>query len=130
MGKAYLYLGSALGLSSTPDWTTTGENAFDEYSLSVSSAGDVNNDGYYDVIVGARGYEVGGMKGKAYLYLGSGSGLSSTPDWTTVGENDGDQYGISVASAGDVNGDANDDVIIGAWAYLANSYKGKAYLYS
>jgi len=124
-GKAYLYLGSATGLSPSSAWTAVGTNEEDNFGYSVACAGDVNGDGYDDVIIGAYGYSSG--KGKAYLYLGSATGLSPSSAWTAVGANDGDNFGYSVACAGDVNGDGYDDVIIGAYGY--SSGKGKAYLY-
>jgi hypothetical protein len=127
-GKAYLYLGSASGLSAILLWTVTGEAAYDYFGASVASAGDVNGDGYDDVIIGAYGNDDGGNRaGKAYLYPGSASGLSTTASWTAIGEASVDQFGFSVASAGDVNGDGYDDVIVGAHG---NDFgAGKTYLY-
>jgi PKD repeat protein len=130
-GKAYLYLGSASGLSSSPAWTATGEYPDDEFGSSVASAGDVNGDGYNDVVIGALGYQ--GIHnqlylGKAYLYLGSSSGLSPSPAWTAIGDDFSDHFGCSVATAGDVNGDGFADVIVGGWGY--NDKQGKAYLYT
>jgi hypothetical protein len=110
---------------STASWTATGEATNNFYGRSVSSAGDVNGDGYDDVIVGAYGYN--SNTGKVYLYLGSASGLSSTHSWDSIGENQDDCYGNSVSSAGDVNGDGYNDVIVGAYGY--NSWIGKVYLY-
>ncbi|MBM3250507.1 MAG: filamentous hemagglutinin N-terminal domain-containing protein, partial [Candidatus Omnitrophica bacterium] len=124
-GKAYAYYGSGSGLSTSPDWTATGENTYDEFGYSVSSAGDVNGDGYSDVLIGAQYYS--SYTGKAYAYYGSGSGLSTSPDWSATGENSSDYFGWSVSSAGDVNGDGYSDVLIGANAY--SSYTGKAYAY-
>jgi hypothetical protein len=124
-GKAYLYLGGASGLSTSPSWNEVGEAASDVFGLSVATAGDVNADGFSDVIVGACSYD--GGRGKAYLYLGGASGLSTSPSWDEVGEATLDNFGWSVATAGDVNGDGFSDVIIGA--YLATSWRGKAYLY-
>ncbi len=125
VGKAYLYLGGASGLSASAGWTTAGEASSDYFGCSVATAGDVNGDGYSDVIVGAWPYS--SSVGKAYLFLGSASGLSVATSWTAVGETPGDGFGISVATAGDVNGDGYSDVIVGA--YGANGFAGKAYLY-
>jgi len=114
-GEAYVYLGSFLGFSNTPDWSVQGEAAEDSFGSRVASAGDVNGDGYDDVIVGASGNDSGGSNaGKAYVYHGSSSGLSATPDWSDQGEAANDHFGIGAASAGDVNGDGYDDVIVGA----------------
>ncbi len=128
-GKAYLYLGSSSGLSETPAWTATGENIGDLFGLRVAPAGDVNGDGYADVLIGAGHYPAGTERGKAYLYLGSSSGLASTPAWTMTGENPQDAYGWSASSAGDVNGDGYSDILIGAYRYPAGNEQGKVYLY-
>ena len=127
IGKAYLYLGSAAGLSTTATWTAAGAVAYDQFGYSVASAGDVNGDGYDDAIVSARG---GNEIGKAYLYLGSAAGLSATASWTKTGEAAGDYFGSSAASAGDVNGDGYDDIIAGAYGSNDGSNDaGKAYVY-
>lgn len=86
-------------------WTATGENVDDAFGFSVATAGDVNGDGYADVLIGGYTYPAGAEQGKVYLYLGSPSGLPSTPDWTETGENASEWFGISVTTAGDVNGD-------------------------
>jgi hypothetical protein len=130
-GKAYVYSGSASGLSTTDSWTETGEAAYDYYGKSVASTGDVNGDGYDDIIVGAHYNDDGGNNaGKAYLYPGSASGLSTTVSWTVTGEAAGDYLGASVASAGDVNGDGYGDVIVSAHGSNDGSNDaGKAYVY-
>jgi hypothetical protein len=125
-GKAYLYLGGATGLSTTFFWSAVGETINSYFARSVANAGDVNGDGYSDVIVGADGNS--GSAGKAYLYLGGVSGLSTTSSWTAVGEGATNYFGRSVAAAGDANGDGYSDVIVGAPGY--SSDKGKAYLYA
>lgn len=131
-GKVYAYHGSSTGLSTTPDWTDEGEGSDDQFGRSLASAGDVNGDGYSDVIVGAYGNDTdqGTNFGKAYAYLGSGSGLSSTPDWTVAGEAESNNFGRSVSSAGDVNRDGYSDVIVGAERNDdGGTYAGKAYIY-
>ncbi|MDP6658429.1 MAG: integrin alpha [Candidatus Poseidoniia archaeon] len=101
------------GLTGT--WSAVGESSSDLFGRSVASAGDVNGDGYADVIVGAYGNDgAGSLAGEAYVYHGSASGLSATPDWSDQGEAAYDYFGWSVASAGDVNGDGYADVVVGA----------------
>jgi hypothetical protein len=93
-----------------------------KFGVSVSWAGDCNNDGYDDIIVGAKDYS--SSQGIAYVY----SGLSRSLLHTFPGEAAMDYFGSSVAGAGDVNDDSYDDVIIGAPGYDGN--RGKAYVYS
>jgi hypothetical protein len=130
-GRAYVYHGSAAGLSHASIWTAEGEQASAHFGCSVATAGDVNGDGYSDVIVGACYYDDGETdEGRAYVYHGSAAGLSASPSWTAQSDQAYAQFGISVAAAGDVNGDGCSDVIVGA-AYYANgqSYEGRAYVY-
>jgi len=113
-GAAFVYHGSPSGLSTTADWTAEG-NQFNANLGSVGAAGDVNGDGYDDVIVGAMNYDNGQVdEGRAFVYFGSPSGLSEVPDWTAEGGQEKDGFGGSVGTAGDVNGDGYADVIVGA----------------
>jgi hypothetical protein len=128
-GRVYVYHGSDVGLVATPAITLTGENSFDSFGGSVASAGDVNGDGYADAIVGAYGYSSQGDRGRVYVYHGSGAGLKATPALTLTGENNGDWFGASVASVGDVNGDGYADAIIGAYGYPSGGIQGRVYVY-
>jgi hypothetical protein len=123
-GNAYVYRGSSSGISSTALRTLTGFASSDYFGKSVSGAGDVNGDGYDDVIIGAPGYT--SSTGRAYLYLGSSSGPASSPTSLITGSATSDYLGTSVSGAGDVDGDGYDDVIIGA--YGTSSYRGSAFL--
>ncbi|MDD5306209.1 MAG: integrin alpha [Deltaproteobacteria bacterium] len=117
-GRVFVYHGSSTGLSTTPAWTAESDQASAEFGISVSSAGDVNSDGYADVIVGAHKFANGqAAEGRAYVYHGSASGRSATANWTAEGDQIGAHFGTAVASAGDVNGDGYTDVIIGAPDY-------------
>ena len=133
-GNAYTYVGSPTGSITVATVTLNGQNAGDQFGYSVSSAGDVNGDGYSDVIVGANGY-VGGLAGTNlgafYIYNGGPTGLSTTPSGSPIsGPAYDDNFGISVASAGDVDGDGYGDVIIGGIGYSTPSqYQGIAYFY-
>ena len=124
-GAAYIFLGSASGLSASPATTLNGIAALDSFGISVSSAGDINGDGFSDVIVGAKG--VSSHTGAAYIYLGSASGLSATPSAILNGISANDNFGTSVANAGDLNNDGFSDVIVGAYGVSTNT--GAAYIY-
>jgi len=130
-GAAFVYLGSANGLSTTPAWINAANQVAAGYGGSVSSAGDVNGDGYSDVIVGSRFYDNGEVnEGRAFVYLGSATGLSHSAAWVSEGNQAYADYGFSVASAGDVNGDGFSDVLVGADSFDGSfTDEGKAYLY-
>ncbi len=130
-GRVFVYLGSSSGPSSTPSWTAEGDQAYAWFGRSVSSAGDVNDDGYADLVVGAYYYDNGeANEGRAFLYLGSASGLSTTSSWTGESNQAGAWFGSYVSSAGDVNNDGFDDVLVGAVGYdNPEPYEGIAYLY-
>ena len=131
-GAAYLYAGGSAGLFSTPSWTTNGTQASAFYGCSGSAAGDVNGDGYSDVIVGARGLDNPSVdEGATYVYHGSAQGLSTSLLNTRDGGQDNAQLGWSVSAAGDVNADGYSDVLMGAPFYdNGQADEGRAYLYS
>jgi hypothetical protein len=89
----------------------SGETGNDQLGTSVSGAGDVNNDGFDDLIVGAPlDDNLGSNSGSARVY----SGATGAILYTFNGELAGDQFGLAVSGAGDVNGDGFDDLIISA----------------
>ena len=125
-GRAVVYLGSDSGpvLSS---WAFEADKANALLGASVASAGDVNGDGIDDVIVGASNYNsTQPGEGRVWVFHGSLSGLGASPAWNKVGGGYNDQFGTSVAAAGDVNGDGFGDVIIGAPAQKAGKCRATA----
>jgi hypothetical protein len=141
-GQIYLLLGrptSAWTLRmdlSTANTSFIGENDGDSAGWSVAGAGDVNDDGYDDFVIGALKNDYGGTQaGQAYLILGR-----ATMSWTMrmdltmanasfVGEAAGDHAGYSVAGVGDVNYDGFDDILIGAVSSDGGGLdSGQAYL--
>jgi hypothetical protein len=139
-GQTYLILGKPSGWKmdvnlSFADASFLGENPNDRSGLSVAGAGDVNGDGFDDILIGAYWNDEGGSDaGQAYLIFGKASGwvrdmnlsLSDASFW---GEEEEEQAGYSVAGAGDVNADGYDDIIIGARYDSENGLEsGEAYL--
>ncbi|MCB1583538.1 MAG: FG-GAP repeat protein [Xanthomonadales bacterium] len=113
------------GINALNGITINGISANDKLGFSVSSAGDVNGDGIDDVIVGAPETEFNGDSwvGSVYVIFGSDSGLANPFNMSTLNGQNGfaihgidasDRTGDSVSSAGDVNGDGIDDLLIGA----------------
>jgi hypothetical protein len=115
-------------LDGTNGFTLIGVDANDSSGFSVSSAGDVNGDGFDDVIVGAIHADGAGNDaentGESYVVFGKASWegtpslglatLDGTNGFRLIGVDENDFSGVSVSSAGDVNGDGFADVIIGA----------------
>jgi hypothetical protein len=81
------------------------------FATSVAGAGDVNGDGFEDIVVGAP--KAAGLAGKVYLFLGSDQGISATPSLVLTGDVSGGAFGAVVTGVSDVNGDGFDDVAVG-----------------
>ncbi len=133
-GAAWVYYGSSSGLFSTPgEYYHEGAGVTADFGLSVAYAGDVNEDGYSDIIIGAptRASEVAQAgEGAVFVYHGSGSGLSNIANWHAEGQQAGASLGSSVATAGDVNKDRFADVIAGAYLYDdGQNDEGKAFVW-
>lgn len=164
-GAVYIFYGAAAGITGHPLSSNSYscassvdcvevQNPLHEtnglFGYSVRSAGDVNRDGYADLVVGARNNDGGSGasdKGIAYVFYGSASGITprilSATTYTCAGQNDCTEiqnpvheasgfFGCSVSAAADVNGDGYGDIIIGANnndAGTGAADKGAAYIF-
>jgi hypothetical protein len=105
-GLVRVFLGSATGPGEAPD------QALDvgSHVESLAALGDVNHDGFDDLAVGAPYFPDGG---RALVFVGSATGLQPVPAWVNDPVPDAQRFGWSVASAGDVNGDGLEELVIG-----------------
>ena len=97
-------------VSPQPDWHAEGNQPGSRFGFSVAAAGDVNGDGFDDVIIGAPDFD---NVGKVFVYFGSPTGLAAAPGWTKLGDQVGAQFGYSVSGVGDMKGDGFADVAVG-----------------
>jgi len=126
-GATSIYLGNAtMSGNLQPDLNASGIIIADYFGMAVSIVGDLNNDGYDDLVAGASGAYT---RGRANVFLG-GSSMNMVSDLTINGSNDGDLLGNAISPANDVNKDGFDDFLVGAWcAAGGGSCRGEAYLF-
>ena len=122
-GTASVFLGGPAGLSTTPQRVLGETEPGACVGGEVAGAGDVNGDGYADVLVAAttaspRGRELAGV---VRAYYGGATGIAAAPQWELEGTHARELLGRSIAGAGDVDGDGFGDVAVGALAVSRSS---------
>jgi len=145
-GRAYVVFGQSSGfrrniflanLDGSNGFAIDGENAVDRLGQSVSGAGDVNGDGFDDLIIGASYADPEGVynAGSSYVIFGSDDGFGASFDLSALDGSTGfrlngeAQYHLSgsgVSGTGDVNADGIDDLIVSARG--ADSSAGRSYV--
>ncbi|HRZ95820.1 MAG TPA: hypothetical protein P5262_04640, partial [Candidatus Moranbacteria bacterium] len=119
-GSAFIFYGGVTSGAATAkaDVKLTGDSANDYFGTSVSGAGDVNGDGKEDIIAGAPYDDDGGADSGSIKIITdlATKDNSDSPNFQINGDIADDCFGFEVSSAGDVNGDGKDDVIVGTEA--------------
>jgi len=131
-GCVYLYLGTDTGLQSNPIWKQCGDQASGKFGASIAAAGDMNGDHKADFLVGMPNYSVSNEQmGAVYLFFGAASPNYVQTEFEVVFGNKADtDFGVSVSSAGDINGDLRLDVIVGAPNFKVNNLRyGRGMVY-
>lgn len=146
IGSVYLYYGGAAGISAGSEQKLTASDgaAADRYGASVSRAGDLDDDGFGDLLVGAyEDDDAGDGSGSVYVYYGTSTGIAAdteqklTASDASGGYTDetgtffpGDWFGYSIAAAGDIDRDGYTDVVVGAQYDGDNDTRsGSVYVY-
>ncbi len=111
-----MFLGSPDGLEPEPSWTRYGYERDGDYGSDVSGVGDVNGDGYGDILIGSDTYHGRGIaeEGRLDLHLGGPSGPADEPAWVRYGGQARANLGVWCRPAGDVDGDGVVDIAAGA----------------
>ncbi len=109
-GAVYVYFGAPLP-DSTPALVLHGENPGDLFGASLANVGDMNGDGFHELLVGAPGRQSG--TGAAFVYLGGTAPPISSSSRTT-GSGAGELFGASVVAVGDLDADGKADFAVGA----------------
>ncbi len=121
-GAVWIYFGSASGVDNVVDAVLEINQVDARFGAAVAGAGDVNGDGFDDLVVGAPFFDGANTnEGRGFVYFGGAGAFNTTPDANLILSQGSAFFGVSVAGAGDVNGDGYADVLVGS-----NGYDGAA----
>jgi len=116
-GLAAVFYGSSAGVALTPSWSVNGDAEGCFFGSTVASAGDLNNDGYWDFLVSSwpRNAPANGQTpGYVFAFKTSSSGPVATPLFSIVTPEAVSDFGYALGGAGDWNGDGVNDIVVGA----------------
>jgi hypothetical protein len=122
-GIVWLYHGGAQGPTPLPQWSLVGTTDHATVGRGIGPGGDINGDGFSDIVVGAYHGRSLTTAGNVRVFLGKPGGLNPTPHQTITGTVGGG-FGNTVTTAGDVNGDGYADFVVGSYENAAYGYYG------
>jgi len=126
-GEVQVFQGAPGGLKLYSEFSAQGQQPDDHYGKAIARAGDLNGDGYNDLLVGAPHCNGHGV---VYAYFGSPDGFSSPADWVMEGDSSDEGFGSAIAGGFDCNGDGYADVLVGSPYYTDDlQYQGRCRLY-
>jgi hypothetical protein len=129
-GAAFLYFGDSIGIDTSNYQILDSDIPSQTIGLRVGSAGDLNGDGFGDIVLGTNLFVSVGISEGALVYLGSPTGADTTTKMMFSSGQDSFRLGTSVTSLGDVNADGYDELAIGVPYYSSSQqHEGAVYIY-
>lgn len=130
VGRVAIYHGGLGGISTEPARTLAGSMTREKFGSAIDGAGDVNGDGFSDILIGASGHSMN--LGSVSLYLGSRDGIANAVTLSLRGMTMGEKFGHAVSWINDLNGDGLSDFVVGSpdWTFSGGArYEGIVRVY-